>query len=210
MFTPLLHGVEVTLQVMACSAVAALLLSFTAGLCRLSKWAWVRMAAAVYVEFFRGTSLLVQMFWLFFALPILGIELEPMTTGVLALGLNYGAYGSEIVRSSIQAIPKGQTEAAIALNLTSFQRMRSVILPQAFTLMLPAFGNLLIELLKGTSLVSLITLSDLTFTGMLMRTANIARTPEILGLILVIYFVLAYSLTLVVRWLERRVSAGRV
>ncbi|BCJ86709.1 ectoine/hydroxyectoine ABC transporter permease subunit EhuC [Effusibacillus dendaii] len=168
------------------------------------------MAAAVYVEFFRGTSLLVQMFWLFFALPILGIELEPMTTGVLALGLNYGAYGSEIVRSSIQAIPKGQTEAAIALNLTSFQRMRSVILPQAFTLMLPAFGNLLIELLKGTSLVSLITLSDLTFTGMLMRTANIARTPEILGLILVIYFVLAYSLTLVVRWLERRVSAGRV
>lgn len=153
---------------------------------------------------------MIQMFWLVFALPMLGIQLTPMFAGVLALALNYGAYGSEAVRSSIQAVPKGQTEAAIALNMTPFQRMRRVVLPQAVVMMLPAFGNLLIELLKGTSLVSLIMLTDLTFKGMLLRTFDISRTPEILGLILVMYFILAIMITLSVRWLERKVSAGRV
>jgi polar amino acid transport system permease protein len=126
----------------------------------------------------------------------------------MALGLNYGAYGAEVVRSSILAIPKEQTEAAIALNMTWFQRTRLVILPQAFLIMLPTFGNLLIELLKGTSLVSLVTITDLTYQGVLLNTTTL-KTTEIFSLMLVMYFVIAMPLTMGVRWLERRASIGR-
>lgn len=206
----LFQGAAVTLQVTALSMVVAFVLSFAAGFARLSRIKSIRIASSVYVEVFRGTSLLVQLFWLFFALPLLGIELTALVAGVMALGLNYGAYGSEVVRSAILAVPKGQTEASIALNMSPWLRMRRVILPQALAIMLPSFGNLAIELLKGTSLISLITMADLTYQGMILRTFDSSRTFEIFGLILVMYFVMAYPLTLVMRWLERRFSAGRV
>jgi polar amino acid transport system permease protein len=176
---------------------------------KLSKWKILRMISSIYIEVFRGTSLLIQLFWLYFALPMLGVQLSAMTAGVLAIGLNYGAYGAEVVRSSIQAVPKGQTEAAIALNMTTFQKMRIVILPQALLLMTPTFGNLTIELLKGTALVSLVTLSDLTFQAMLLRTATM-KTAEIFGLLLIFYFLIAYPVSLGFRWLERKLSVGRV
>ncbi|QRG66648.1 ectoine/hydroxyectoine ABC transporter permease subunit EhuC [Brevibacillus choshinensis] len=206
----LLKGAATTLQVTALSVLVAFTVSFAAGFCRLSKWFWVRGIISAYVEIFRGTSLLVQMFWLFFALPLLGIELSPILAGVIALGLNYGAYGSEVVRSAILAVPKGQMEASIALNMSPWQRMRRIILPQATVMMLPSFGNLMVELLKGTSLLSLITLADLTFQGMLLRTFDSSRTFQIFGLMLVMYFLMAYPLTLAMRWLERRASIGRV
>jgi polar amino acid transport system permease protein len=206
---PLLRGAEVTIEITLLSAVLALVLAFLAGFGRLSKHAPVRWITGVYVEIFRGTSLLVQLFWLYFALPILGIQLEPMLAGILALSLNYGAYGAEVVRSAILSVPAGQTEATIALNMSSLQRMRLVILPQAFLIMLPTFGNNLIELLKGTALVSLVTLSDLTFQGMALRTTTLQSTT-IFSLLLIIYFLIAYPLTLGMRWLERKVSAGRV
>lgn len=206
---PLLRGAEVTIEITLLSAVLALVLAFLAGFGRLSKYAPVRWITGVYVEIFRGTSLLVQLFWLYFALPILGIQLEPMLAGILALSLNYGAYGAEVVRSAILSVPTGQTEATIALNMSSLQRMRLVILPQAFLIMLPTFGNNLIELLKGTALVSLVTLSDLTFQGMALRTTTLQSTT-IFSLLLIIYFLIAYPLTLGMRWLERKVSAGRV
>jgi polar amino acid transport system permease protein len=145
---------------------------------------------------------------LYFALPLLGISLNPLIAGIMAIGLNYGAYGAEVVRSSILAIPKEQTEATIALNMTWFQRTRLVILPQAFSIMLPTFGNLLIELLKGTSLVSLVTITDLTYQGVLLNTTTL-KTTEIFSLLLVMYFVIAMPLTMGVRWLERRASIGR-
>ena len=203
-------GALVTVEVAFWSTLLAGVIAFAAGFGRLSKNRVIRWLTTVYVEIFRGTSLLVQLFWLFYALPLVGLEIPPLVAGVFALGLNYGAYGSEVVRSSILAVPSGQTEASIALNMTPWLRMRRVILPQAFIMMIPSFSNLLIELLKGTSLISLITLSDLTFQGMLLRTYNASRTFEIFGIILVIYFLLAYPLTLSLRWLERRVSAGRV
>ncbi len=211
-FAPsLLRGALVTLQITLCGLGLALVMAFLAGLARLSKHRAVRLASAVYVEVFRGTSLLVQLFWLYFALPmLLDIRISAMMAAVLALGLNYGAYGSEVVRSSILAVPRGQYEAAIALNMTPWCRMRRVILPQAIARMLPAFGNLQIELLKGTSLVYLITLMDLTYQGMVLRTYDSSKTPEIFAMLLVIYFVLAYSLTLIVRFVERRLSKGRV
>ncbi|MFM1650772.1 ectoine/hydroxyectoine ABC transporter permease subunit EhuC [Brevibacillus sp. B_LB10_24] len=206
---PLMSGAGMTAQIFAYSAVLTIAIAFLAGFGRMSKHTPIRIATAVYVEFFRGTSLMIQLFWLYFALPLLGFELTPMAAGLIAMGCNYGAYGSEIVRSSIQAVPKGQIEAAIALNMTPFQRMKKIVLPQAVVMMLPAFGNLLIELLKGTSLVSLITLADLTFKGMLLRTFDISSTPQILGLLLIMYFVMAAVVTLGVRLLEKFVTAGR-
>lgn len=208
---PLLYqGAVTTLKVTVLSMGVAFLLSFLAGFARLSRRKSIRLVSSVYVEVFRGTSLIVQLFWLFYALPLLGIELTALAAGVAALGLNYGAYGSEVVRSAILAVPKGQTEASIALNMSPMLRMRRVILPQAMVIMLPAFSNLAIELLKGTSLVSLITMADLTYQGMILRTFDASRTFEIFGLILLMYFVMAYPLTLMMRWLERRFSAGRL
>lgn len=205
----LLQGLGVTVQLTIYSAILAFIVSFLVGFGRLSRLYLIRVVCVVFVEVFRGTSLLVQLFWLYFVLPQIGIWLPSALAGLLALGLNSGAYGSEIVRSSILAIPKGQIEAAIALNMTPVQRMRSVILPQAFRIMLPSFGNLLIELLKGTSLVSLITISDMTFQATTLRTNMNQYTPEIFGLLLILYFLVAYPLTLSVRWFERRLSTGR-
>lgn len=204
----LLHGLWVTLMVFAGGAILAAVCAFVAGLGRVSRDPIVRWLAAGYIEVFRGTSALVQLFWFYFALPLLlGIELDAVLVGVIVLGLNVGAYGAEVVRGAIQSIPRGQHLAAIALNLTRWQRMRYVILPQACLAMLPPFGNLLIELLKSTALVSMITVTDLTRAGINIRD-NTLRTTEVLCLVLVIYFALSLGITAAVKSLERRLSHG--
>ena len=143
----LLEGAWLTLQITAGAAVLGLICAFASGLAAVSGSRAARAVSIVYVEFFRGTSALVQLFWLFFALPLIGIRFEPIAAGMVALGLNIGSYGSEVVRGAIKAIPKAQYEATVALNMTAYRRMRSVILPQAVVSMLPPFGNLLICLL---------------------------------------------------------------
>src|SRR5690554_6960444 len=105
----LLQGLKITLIITFLAMLLAFVLAFLAGFGRLSKFRVVRFLTAFYVEVFRGTSLLVQLFWIYFALPFIGISLPPLAAGVLTLGLNYGAYGSEVVRSAILAVPKGQT-----------------------------------------------------------------------------------------------------
>lgn len=201
-------GVQITLELTVYSTVFALILALAAGLGRISKYRVIRWLTTVYVELFRGTSLVVQLFWIYFALPIFGIHLPKMIAGVLALSLNAGAYGSEIVRSTILSVPKGQREAAVALNLTPFQRMRLIILPQAFVMMLPAIGNLMIELLKGTALVSLITLPDLTFQATILNSSTM-RSTEIFTLLLILYFLISLPFTRGIRWLERKLTVGR-
>lgn len=205
---PLWRGVGITLQLTILAAVLAVLTSFVIGFARLARYRLLRVLATLYVEIFRGTSILVQLFWVYYVLPFFNLKLTAMQAGILVLGLNYGAYGSEIVRSSILAIPKHQTEAGIALNMTPNQIMARIILPQALLLMLPPFGNLFIELLKGTALVSLITLSDLMFQGTLMRTSTL-RSFEVFSLVLILYFLLAYPITLAVRAWEKKLSQGR-
>ena len=208
----LLRGARLTLEVTALAAVVALALAFAVGLARLSRALPLRVAAMVYVEILRGTSALVQLFYLFFILPLFGIALDPMATAVIGLGLNFSAYGSEIVRGAVLAIDRGQWEAAQALDLSRLQTLRHVILPQAVLTMLPSFGNQLIELLKATSLVSLITLTDLTFAGSRLITAT-GRPAEIWTLVLLLYFVMAFPLSRLTRGLERRLAlfkgAGR-
>src|SRR5205823_7624717 len=134
-------------------------------------------------------------------------QLTALQAGVLALGLSYGAYGAEIVRGAIMQVPRGQWEAATAVNMSASQRMRYVVLPQAIVAMLPPLGNLLVDLLKATSLVSLIALSDLTYRGKILQGA-LGHPLEIFALVLVVYFVVNFVLTRLVRLLERRVSHG--
>lgn len=205
---PLLRGLLVTVELTLGGALVAGLAAFSGGLGRLSRYRVWRGIARTYIDLFRGTSALVQLFWLYFALPLFGITLTATTVGVLVLGLNTGAYGAEVVRGAIQAVPKEQREAALALNFTQRQTLWQIVLPQAALGMLPPFGNLLIELLKNTALVSLITLSDLTFQGQILRAATL-RSGEIFGLLLLIYFLLALSITFGIRRLERKLAIGR-
>jgi polar amino acid transport system permease protein len=204
----LLTGLLVTLQITAGAAVVALVSSFLAGLGRLSGRRTVRGIWRLYVDVFRGTSALVQLFWAYFALPLLGLRLEAVTVGILVLGLNLGSYGSEIVRSAIRSVSQSQYDAAAALNLSRRQTLWRIILPQAALRMIPPFGNLFIELLKGTALVSLISLADLTFQGQTLRTSTL-RSGEIFALILVLYFLLAQVIARGMRFLESKLAAGR-
>ena len=196
-----------TVQITVLAALVALAAAFVSGLARLSHWRVVRATATVYVEVFRGTSALVQLFWLYFVLPFFGINMSPFEVAVIGLGLNIGAYGSEVVRGAVQAVPKGQVEAAKALNMSSWQTLRLVVLPQAAIAMLPPWGNLLIELLKATALVSLITLTDLTFKAYQLNMATF-RTVEIFGGVLLIYFAIAMMITGGVRLAERHFGRG--
>jgi polar amino acid transport system permease protein len=216
---PLLDGARVTIQVTSLAAVLGTALAVLSGLGSLSSWRAVRGVSRAYVEFFRGTSEIVQVFWFFFALPLVApalpdfiperiVRLTPLEAGVAVLAVNTGAYGSEVVRGAIQAVGQGQREAAVALSLTPFQRMRHVIFPQAVLTMLPPYGNLLIQLLKGTALVSLITLSDLTFEAQKLRVNGTADAPTVYSAILVMYFIMALAITAVVRLLERYFSRG--
>ncbi|MFI0470213.1 ectoine/hydroxyectoine ABC transporter permease subunit EhuC [Saccharopolyspora sp. 5N102] len=208
-FLPLLlNGLLITLALTAVGVVITVLVAFAAGLCRMSRRRWLSWPAGVFIEIFRGTSMLVQLFWLFFALPFFGVQLVPFAAAVLALGLNEGAYGAEIVRGAITALPRGQREGAIALSLTPYQRMRYVILPQAIPAMIPPFGNVFVDLLKNTSLVSLVTVADLTFRAQMVR-ATTGATTAVFGTILVLYFVAAYVLSVGMGRLERRMDPGR-
>jgi polar amino acid transport system permease protein len=202
----LLSGLWVTVYVTVFSALLALAIAFALGLVVRMKPIVPRTIARVIIEFFRGTSLLVQLFWLFYALPLLGYRLDPELCAVLAFGLNFGAYGAEVVRGAINAVPQPQWEGTIALNLSPFQRMRRVILPQALPLMLPPFNNLLIQLIKSTPLVFLITLTDLTAVADQYRAAE-GNEGFIFGLLLVVYFVLAYVCTLFMHLIEARAKA---
>ncbi|MDT8447624.1 MAG: ectoine/hydroxyectoine ABC transporter permease subunit EhuC [bacterium] len=186
----LLKGFWVTLEVSAGGLLLALVVAFWVGTAGLMPWRSLRWLAWGYVEFFRGTSLLVQLFWLYFVLPFFGVELSALLTAILGLGLHIGAYGAEVVRGALLSLPKGQFEAAQALGLNLRQTMVRVIWPQAFPVMLPSLGNLSIELTKASSLVSLITLADLTFQAQSLRNATFATGP-IFGLVLVFYFLLS-------------------
>ena len=201
----ILQGALVTLELTVMGSALALVVAFIAGLARLSRFMAVRALATTYIEFFRGTSIFVQLFWVYFVLPFAGVTLTPMQAGVLALGLNVGAYGAEVVRGAIKSVPREQYEACIAVNLSRFQRMRHVILPQALPLMLPTFGNNAIELLKGTAVVSLISLTDMTFQAQVVR-AQTGSTLIPFGTILVLYFAMSWIISFLMRRLERRVT----
>ncbi|GHC99946.1 ectoine/hydroxyectoine ABC transporter permease subunit EhuC [Zhihengliuella salsuginis] len=197
----LAQGLSVTVQLTIFGALLAFAIAVVLGLMAGSSSLWLRGPARVVIEFFRGTSLVVQLFFYFFVLPQLGVDLHPMVCGVLGLGLNYGAYGAEVVRGSINSVPAGQWEATIALSLSPAQRIRRVIFPQAWALMIPSLTNLLVHLMKGTAIVSAITLADFTFhLDQLRRVTSTMFSYAAVGLIG--YFVLALVLTGIMAMLE--------
>lgn len=196
-------GTLITMALTVLSALLAVAIAVVAGLMRMAPNMAVRGLATVYIEIFRGTSLLVQLYWIFFVLPLFGITLEKFTAGFVAVGMNLGAYGAELVRGAILSVPKGQWEAALALNMSPAKRMVRVILPQAVLIMLPSWGNLLIELLKGTALVALISVADLMFQVKQINGTTFL-SAETFGTALIIYYVLArFMITPFMRWLER-------
>lgn len=202
-----LDGAKTTLVILLASAVLSTLIAFAAGLGRLSPMAPVRWLAIAYVEIFRGTSALVQLFWLFYVLPLFGPTIEPMTAGVLGVSLNVGAYAAIVVEASVRAVPKSQIEASIALNLSDFARLRRIVLPQAIRIMIPPFGNLAIQLFKLTALVSFIGISDLTYTAYQLNQTTYL-TVEVFTIVLFMYFAIGLSITIVMKLLERRYSRG--
>lgn len=203
-----LEGIWTTVQLLVFSALLATAVSFAVGIARTHRLWIVRFLAGFYTEVFRGTSALVMIFWVFFVLPVaFGWQLVPMWAGTLALGLTYGAYGSEIVRGALNAVDPAQKEGGIALSFTPAQRMRLIVLPQAVPEMVPPFSNLLIELLKGTALVSVMGMGDLTFSANLVRLA-LQQSAEIYTYVLLIYFAIAFVLTRLMRGLEKRLKPG--
>jgi polar amino acid transport system permease protein len=204
----LLSGTLLTAKVFVVGAILCLVFSLVAGLARLSRHAPIRLLAICYIELFRGTSLVVQLFWIFFVLPFFGINISAFQAAVLGLGLCFGAYGAEIVRGAIAAVPKAQIEAATALNMTPLHAMKNIILPQALLIMLPSLGNLLVLLLKATAAASLITLPELTFQASTMNVRTFATVP-IFGSVLAIYFVLAMFVAKGVARIEQRTGYWR-
>jgi len=186
----LADGAWVTAQQAVLASLLAIAIATVMGLMRLSPFWPVRALSTVYIEVFRGTSLLVQLYWIFFVLPLFGVPLEKFTAGFVAVGMNLGAYGAEVVRGAIQSVPRGQYEAALALNMSPLTRMRRIIFPQAIVLMLPPWGNLLIELLKGTALVSLISVTDLMFEAKQINGSTFLSI-EAFGSALIIYYIMA-------------------
>jgi polar amino acid transport system permease protein len=197
-------GVETTLLVTALSALVALIMAFIGGLGRISPSRFTRFIAGLYIEVFRGTSMVVQLFWIFFVLPTLGVELTPIEAGVVVFGLNVGAYSSEIVKGAIRAVPRAQWEAAIALNMSRTLRMRRIILPQAIPTMLPSFGNQLVDVLKATSLLSLINASDITREVNQLIVGGVLPFTGGYSLLLLMYFVLAMPLVAIIKRAESR------
>jgi polar amino acid transport system permease protein len=185
------------------AAALAITIAVVAGLMRLSHNRIVYGTASVYIEIFRGTSLLVQLYWIFFVLPLFGLTLEKFTAGFIAVGMNLGAYGAELVRGGILSVPKGQWEAATALSMAPAKRMIRIIFPQALLNMLPPWGNLLIELLKGTALVALISVTDLMFVARKINSTTYL-SAQVFGTALIIYYLMSRGLiTPFMRWLER-------
>lgn len=211
---PLLEGAWVTIQLTIISTLGGAFFSFLFGMGRLSSSRTMRYLSVGFIEVFRGTSLLVQLFWLYFALPLIGeaigvnLRLPPVAAGALALSLNIGAYGAEVVRGALQAVPREQHEVAKSLDFTPRQTLWRISLPQAIPEMMPSFGNLAVQNLKDTALVSLISLGDLAFKAEQIRNFTQDSTT-IYSILLLMYFGMALVLTAVMKLLERSVGRWR-
>jgi polar amino acid transport system permease protein len=161
-----------------------------------------------FVEIIRGSPLLLQLFYIFYVFPFLGIRLPPIAAGILGLAINYGAYLSEVFRSGIQAVDRGQWEAAAALGLSRWRIMRLVILPQAIRIVVPPVGNYFISLFKDTALVSTISITELVFRGQLIA-ADTFKYLQVYSIIFVMYLVISFPASLGVKMLEQRLGRSQ-
>ena len=204
----LLAGSMVTVEISVLAGLLALVAALGAGLARQSARRALRWPAAAYIELFRGTALLIQLFWMYYVLPDFGVDLPAFAVAVLAVGLNYGAYGAEVVRGAMQAVGRGQQDAALALGLPPRRVLHLVVLPQAASVIVLPWGNLMVQLVKATSLVSLITIADLSYRAYQLNQVTM-RTAGIFGAVLVLYFAMTQAMAAATRWADNRIGRWR-
>ena len=203
-FPLLLLGAGVTIKITVMSVALGVLIGLFVGIARICRVRPLRFLAAVYVDFFRGTPLLVQIFLFYFAVPVItGQRIDPYVAAVGSCGINSGAYVAEIVRAGIQSIDEGQMEAGRSLGMTWAQTMRYIIVPQAIKRVIPPLGNEFIALLKDSSLVSVIGFEELARRGQLII-AKTYGSLEIWFSVAIIYLVMTLSISRLVAYLEKR------
>lgn len=200
------RGLAVTLEFTVICIVLGSVLGLVVALMRSSKRWFARLAAAAYVEIFRGTPVLIQLFWIFFCLPlILGLELSNYASSIVALTLFMAAVTSETFRSALKSIPRDHTDAAVALGLSHLHRIRYVILPQAVRYAIPNLLSNSVSLFKESSLVSAVGMVDLMYVGHSISNRT-AKPLEILTAVAVMYFLIAFPATRLVSFIEGRIA----
>lgn len=204
----LLAGAWVTITVSLVAYALALIVGLVFGIARMSRFWPIKAVATVYVQFIRGTPLLLQLFFIYYVLPYGGIVLTAFASGVMGLTINYSAYMAEVFRSGVQAIPRGQREAGLSLGMSRSLLMRRIILPQAIRIVIPAIGNFFVSIFKDSALVSVITMRDLMFSGQLLASATFKHF-EIFTLVAVIYFLISYPTAKLVDYVEARLDIYR-
>jgi len=207
-FPMLLKGAGITIGISAASMALAVTLGLLITLMRLYGRPPFSTLATVYIEIYRGTPLLIQLYILYYGLPNIGISLSPVVAAFLGLGMNYAAYEAELYRAGISAVPKGQMEAALSLGMTQGMALHRIILPQAFRIALPGVTNDFIALFKDSSLVSIIALVELTKTYTILA-ATTLRFFEFGLIVAVLYFAMSYPLSVLARRLEERMKGKR-
>lgn len=204
----LLTGAWVTVKLTTISVALGILIGTFVGIGRLSRRRAISTAMLVYVDFMRGTPLLVQIFLVYMGLPqLLGFPIPPYVAAITALSINSGAYVAEIVRAGIQSIDRGQTEAALSLGMKPRQAMRHIILPQAFKRIIPPLGNEFIAMLKDSSLVSAIALEELVRKGQIVI-GRTFRPFEIWIAVAVLFLIMTLTISRLVAWGEKKLRVG--
>ena len=197
-------GLQLTVFLTFAGMALALVIGLLLALARIdSRKKYLSWPAQAFVEIIRGTPLLLQLFYIFYVLPSFGLRLDRLVAGVVGLGINTGAYLSEVFRSGIEAVDKGQWEAADALGMPTGLTLRHIVLPQALRIVIPPLGNYFISMFKDTALVATISVPELLFSGQLLASQTF-RYLEIYSLIFLIYLMISYPASLGVRWIERR------
>ncbi|RYH19892.1 MAG: ectoine/hydroxyectoine ABC transporter permease subunit EhuD [Alcaligenaceae bacterium] len=191
----------ITVQATLLGMLLAVTLGLVLALLRRARLKIISAPAALFIEFVRSTPLLVQMYFLFYVLPVTGVEMSPLTTGILALGVHYAAYCAEVYRAGIEAVPRGQVEAATALNMSGWRTAVGVVLPQAIPPVVPALGNYLVAMFKDTPLLSAITVVELLQTSKMIGSATF-RYTEPLTLVGILFLLLSLIAAYGVRRLE--------
>ncbi|MEQ6307963.1 ectoine/hydroxyectoine ABC transporter permease subunit EhuD [Delftia acidovorans] len=204
----LLQGAVVTVQVTALSFLLSSAIGLVLALGKLSPVRAVSWAASTVVNVIRGLPIIVQLFYIYFVLPEVGIQLTAFQAGVIGLGIAYSAYQAENFRAGIEAVDPGQREAALAMGMRPALLMRRVVLPQAFRIALPPYGNTLVMMLKDSSLVSTITVAEMTRQGQLIA-ASTFQNMTVYTLVALLYLAMSLPLVWGLRRLEKRFGAGR-
>jgi len=203
---PLTNGLIVTLWISAAASFFGLIIGLITGLCRVANNVTLRQLSIFYIELIRGTPLLVQIFIFYYFLGTV-LDIDRFVAGICALAIFAGAYVAEIIRAGIQSIPKGQMEAARSLGMNVAQAMIHIILPQAFKRVLPPLAGQFISLIKDSSLVSVIAITDLTKSGREVITSTFA-VFEIWFIVALLYFIMTSALSQVIAWVERRLAVS--